>query len=145
MAPHVRRPRCGRRTAASAIRALRAQLPRSWNVFLIALLFAVSWQSFLTQTHQHSDSGSAARVAAANVKDAGPQRSSRQSPSDLPSNCPICREIAHASHFVLPAPIAMDLPAPLTFWVATVTSQVLALTQRSHTWQSRAPPHQLQA
>ncbi|MEZ0242528.1 MAG: DUF2946 family protein [Sphingomonas sp.] len=125
---------------------VRADLRGGWSALLLAfLLFAVSWQSFLTQTHHHFDSGRVASTAAANVADADPQRSGQQSPSDLPSNCAICREIAQSGHFLLPAPVAIAAPEPVTFWVAGVTPPALAPAQHSHAWRSRAPPYQLQA
>jgi hypothetical protein len=46
---------------------------------------------------------------------------------------------------LLPVPIALDVPIPASFWIAITFLRGLAFTRASHAWQSRAPPHQLQA
>jgi hypothetical protein len=107
---------------------------------LWAVLLAFSWQTFVTQTHQHFDAGPVFAAAPAKADGAGPQRPARQSPSDLPANCPICRGIAHAGQILLPPPIHVEAPAPLIFRPVLTTLVTLARTRRSHTWQSRAPP-----
>ncbi|MEI9851197.1 MAG: DUF2946 family protein [Sphingomonas sp.] len=136
----------GRSGGASAHRPwLSPRLRGGWLATLVAVLVAFSWQSFVTQTHRHFDPGAISGVAAAKADVANPQAPGRQAPPDLPANCPICRELAHAGPFVLPAPITFDAPAPAIFWLALATLPGLTLTQRSHAWQSRAPPQPLQA
>jgi len=120
-----------------------SQLRAGWLVVLAAMVLALSWQSFLTQTHRHFDPVST--EASAQARDAAPSGVDRQSPSDLPANCQICREVAHAGSYLLPAPIGFDAPAPGVFWLAVVALAVVALVRRSHAWRSRAPPSPLPA
>ena len=116
-----------------------------WHAMLAVLLFALSWQSIVTQTHSHFGLDAPLGAAATKVDIASTQQPDRQSPSDLPGQCPICRELAHSGQFVLPAPILFEAPAPVTFRAASALSIGSTLARRSHAWQSRAPPHQLQA
>lgn len=122
----------------------RKGMGAGWFATLMAVLVAFSWQSFVTQTHQHYSPGTASSVAPATADGADPSRPDRQSPGDLPANCAICREIAHAGPVMLPAPIVLDAPAPATAWRAVTGLLEETLVQRSHAWQSRAPPFQLQ-
>ena len=110
-----------------------------WMAVLVAVLLAYSWQSFLVQTHRHLDG---ARTAASAGAD-GVQRQN-QSP-DQPANCFLCRELAHAGHVVLPAPVVIEAPVVASFWLAVILLAGLSLSQRSHAWRSRAPPIRLQA
>ena len=116
-----------------------------WHAMLVVMLFALSWQSIVTQTHRHFGLDAPLGATATKVDSAATQRLDWQSPSDLPGKCPICRELAHSAHFVLPAPILFEAPAPVTFRVASAAPFGSTLEQRSHAWQSRAPPHQFQA
>jgi hypothetical protein len=119
-----------------------ARMRTAWYAILVAVLLAFSWQSFLTQTHRHyapNIVAPPAKVDSVRLSVPGPQ-----SPSDLPANCPICHEIAHIGHAVLPAPILLVAPVSLTFWQAFAIVSGPELAPRSHAWRSRAPPHQLQ-
>ena len=116
-----------------------------WHAMLAVMLFALSWQSIVTQTHSHFGLDAPLGATATKVDSASGQQLDRQSPSDLPGQCPICREIAHSAHFVLPAPILFEAPAPVAFWAASAPPFGSALAQRSHAWQSRAPPQKFQA
>ena len=116
-----------------------------WHAMLAVMLFALSWQSIVTQTHNHFGLDAPLGVTTTKVDSAATQQLDRQSPSDLPGKCPICRELAHSAHFVLPAPILFEAPAPVAFWAASAPPLGSALAQRSHAWQSRAPPQKFQA
>ncbi len=142
----MREQRSGTRPARgrSAAPARRPLLP-GWTAILLAVLLAFSWQSFVTQTHQHFDFGTASTAATAKADGAGSGQSEGQSPFDQPGNCPICRGIAHAGAYLLPAPDVHGASAAVIFWLAAATIFGLSLTRRSHALQSRAPPHQLQA
>lgn len=119
----------------------RASARRSagWFATLVAMLLAFSWQSVVTQTHQHLNPAVAGKADGADS-----MRPDRQSPFDLPANCPICREIAHAGPALLPAPIVVAAPAPPPVWRAETAGLRKTLASRSHAWRSRAPPLQLQ-
>lgn len=132
-----RQPHPRRKPAATRL-ARTPGVQRLWLALVGALLLSLSWQSVVLQTHQHFSP--LARAATAS----GTSVSNGQSPADLPANCPICRELAHAGPVVLPAPVALDAPAPLVFWFAVSVLLGLALVQRSHAWRSRAPPALLQ-
>jgi hypothetical protein len=128
------------RCAEAPERLLRA--PRFAIVF--AMLLAILWQSFVTQTHIHTEPG----VYATAVSDSAgtpTQLKAGQAPSDLPATCPICQEIAHAGSYLSPAAVAFQPPIPVDLWRSVTPLLAPTLRQRSHAWQSRAPPHQLQA
>ncbi len=105
-----------------------------------ALVLALSWQSFVTQTHRHSDPLAASIAAGSAQADSGAQKPGKPSPSDLPANCSICRQMANAGAALLPAPVAIAAPAYIAFHPATAPPLGEAAVQRSHRWQSRAPP-----
>ena len=121
--------------------------PRFAIVF--AMLLAILWQSFVTQTHIHTDPGAYAIAigdsAVANSAGAPARLKAGQAPSDLPATCPICQEIAHAGSYLSPMAVAFEPPVPTDLWRTVAPSLAATLRQRSHAWQSRAPPHQLQA
>lgn len=138
------------RRLPDASRARRIAAPRTQPhgrlALIVALLLAVTWQSFVTQTHRHYDRGAIAAAAA--VQEGGgaaldPQ--GKHAPSGLPDNCPICREIAHAGPVVLPAPVAIFVPVAVAFFATLAAPLGLALAGRSHIWRSRAPPLPLPA
>jgi len=109
-----------------------------------AMLLALLGQSFVTQTHIHAEP----RVYATAIADsagAPPQLKTGQAPSDLPATCPICQEIAHAGSYLSPTAVAFQPPIPAGVWREVTPSFAPSLRQRSHAWQSRAPPLQLQA
>jgi hypothetical protein len=107
-------------------------------------LLAFSWQSVVAETHFHSPSESASGTVI--VKQGGHGApAQRRAPADSPASCPICRELAHAHHYLPPAPIVFDAPGPAISPVLTATSNASALPRRWHGWRSRAPPFLLQA
>jgi hypothetical protein len=111
---------------------------------LLAVLVAFSWQSFLTQTHEHFGSERFASTAFGDAA-ASPRQDERKTPSNLPDNCWICRAVAHADHLLLPQVLEAGVAPTTDFWFALPPPRGPALGQRSHAWRSRAPPSQLQA
>jgi hypothetical protein len=114
-----------------------------WVVLFLTLL-AFSWQGVVTQTHQHFGED---YHPIAWAEDAGSQAElkARHSPSALLAACPICEEIAHDGAYLLPASTLFPAPGSATAWLVDVPLLAPSLRRRSHAWQSRAPPHQLQA
>src|SRR5438552_17565805 len=76
---------------------------------VFAMLLALLWQSFVTQTHIHTDPGGYASAIAADAG-ASPQLKAGQPPSELPATCPICQEIAHAGSYLSPTPAGLQPP-----------------------------------
>jgi hypothetical protein len=116
--------------------------PARWLILLAALL-SFSWQSVVAATHWHNPSESARTVIV--KQDGHGQPAQRGAPSDSPASCPICRELAHASHYLPPAPIVFDAPGPAISPVVSASSNLSALPRRWQGWRSRAPPLLLQA
>lgn len=110
----------------------------------MAVLFAFTAQSFVSQTHQHFGPGglSLGTLAATPVEPQSPDGSPQP---DLPSHCAICRAVAHAGDYLLPTPVLVAAPAERTAWVEIATRAVPSRILRSHAWRSRAPPIHLQA
>ena len=111
---------------------------------VLAMLLAIIWQSFVTQTHIHADPGTYAIAIAGNANTPA-QLKTGQAPSDLPATCPICQEIAHAGSYLSSTAFAFQPPVPIFVWRTVAPSGARALQQRSHAWRSRAPPLHLQA
>jgi len=109
-------------------------------VFLVTL-FAFSWQSYVTQTHLHFHSGANPTTFVAG-NDGTVQLDVGRSSSDLPADCPICQEIAHAGHYLPSVPLVFQAPESVAVWLAILLPLKPASRQRSHAWQSRAPPRQ---
>lgn len=111
---------------------------------VFAMLLAILWQSFVTQTHVHANPG----VYATAIPDStgAPTRlKAGEAPSDQPTTCPICQEVAHAGSYLSPTAVALQPPLPAHLWRTVIPTPAPTLRQRSHAWQSRAPPRQLQA
>ena len=120
-------------------------LPRARRfVIAFAMLLALLGQSFVTQTHIHADPAAYA-TAITDSEGGAPQLKAGRAPSDLPATCPICQEIAHAGSYLSPTAVAFQPPMPAGVWRDVTPSATPSLGQRSHAWQSRAPPHPLQA
>lgn len=129
---------------ASVRRPLTVRVRAGWTALLLAVTLSLSWQSLLTQTHQHPASTFApiaAKLLGTNASADLPDRKS----SDQPADCPICRVIAHAGHYLSPALGSFDTPIATAFSFAAPAALHTAIVQRSHAWQSRAPPTLLQA
>jgi len=111
---------------------------------VFAMLLAILWQSFVTQTHVHANPDVYATAISDNA--GAPTRlKAGEAPSDLPATCPICQEVAHAGSYLSPAAVALQPPVPIDLWRTATPALSPTRRQRSHAWQSRAPPHQLQA
>lgn len=125
-------------------RIARTGLRAGWFAILLVTLLAFAGQCFVTQTHVHfgADSYSAANaVHAGKTERPGLLLSS----ADQPGECPICDEIAHAGHVLLPTSIAIPAPARSAPLLVDTPSFAQIPPTRSHAWQSRAPPLPLQA
>ena len=117
--------------------------PGRWFVLFAALL-CFSWQSVLAETHFHNPTEAAphslaVKQAAAKQAAAG-QPGKQRAPAESPASCPICRELAHAHHYLPPAPIQFDAPGPALDPVLAAASSLPALAARWQGWRSRAPP-----
>ena len=132
------------RSAKGSAQAPTAPVRAPRFAIVLAMLLALLWQSFVTQTHIHADPiGYATAIADSTGTPA--QLKAGQAPSDLPATCPICQEIAHAGSYLSPTAVAFQPPAQVQVWRAVAISRALTLRQRSHAWRSRAPPLPLQA
>jgi len=113
-----------------------------WAMIALAAMLAFLCQSFVTQTHLHSD------LTVTSVAQAGatatPAAKAGQPAPALP-DCPICREIAHGGTYLPAVPIALRTIAPVTVWRVVLPLRTLAPSQYSHAWRSRAPPRPLHA
>jgi hypothetical protein len=112
-------------------------------VLFLAMLLVFSWQSVVAETHNHFTADSVQSAAANHASAVNPDGSNK--PSKSPANCPICRELANTASYLPP-------PAPAVFFTAALRiappdgapRPSFATSPRSHGWQSRAPPPQLQ-
>lgn len=109
------------------------------TAILIAALLCFLWQTIVVQTHFHSQLVPVSAVSGANI---APQVSApnHQSESDDPANCPICQERAHAGAYLTPEPAVFQVSAEFDNWVGTAPAPGTVAANRSHSWQSRAPP-----
>jgi hypothetical protein len=123
---------------------VRADLRGRCVAILVAVLLAFSWQSFVAQTHVHFASAVDATTIAVRA-DGAADASVKPSSSDEPADCPICDEIAHAGHIYLPASLSFHIPERAEAWIILAAAGIVAPSQSSHAWNSRAPPHHLQA
>ncbi|MBV9747249.1 MAG: hypothetical protein JO157_00390 [Acetobacteraceae bacterium] len=124
----------GRTSAPGGNRA--SVLARLLHVIALALL---AWQALVVQVHLHAPEAPVGATPAA-VAQAGAQLSPTRHRPDSPLDCPICREIAHAGHYLTPDPVAYALPIAVAAWLSVAPLPKLLLGQRSHAWRSRAPP-----
>ncbi|RYE03511.1 MAG: hypothetical protein EOP61_04295 [Sphingomonadales bacterium] len=123
---------------------LAPRIAFAWRTMLLAVMLAVSWQGFVSQTHRHPEGASPFGGGTVLVDVAA--STDGKSPLKLPDACPICRELNHAGSMLLPTPVAIALPVQLD---APAAEPLLATPGHvqpvSHGWQSRAPPETLQA
>lgn len=117
---------------------IRSPLTVARLAFIYLALVAFGFQSYVTQTHIHLTAGEASSLA---KQVAGHKRSPENLPnSGDPANCPICQEVLHAGHYVMPAVAASPQPA-LSVWTAQNEIATPApLRAPAHGWESRAPP-----
>lgn len=135
--PPLRRLHAGVRPAASAL----AVPTRSAHSLLLALLMLAAFlgQSIVTQSHIHFAGSAAPAVAVAEGSFKAPPLSKR-GPADSPADCPVCRELAAAGHYLLPDLVTLPGAVLPLVWVFVPPLLGIACPQRSHRWQSRAPP-----
>lgn len=123
---------------------MRTAEPRRAQRLIVfcALLLALLWQSVITQAHQHRPVGLDPSQSERSIAN----KSGRdESAPDSPQNCLICLEAASVGPALLPTPVTIAIPAAFVFFTPTFRPQQFQRASRSHVWQSRAPPHQLQA
>ncbi len=137
--PWNARASSGASFAGAALRAPAAGL-RSL-LLVLALLAAFLGQDVVTQSHVHPlgagwdfetavQTGGAATGAAAE----------KRHPAKAPADCPICRELAMAGHYLAPGPLVLPQPLSSATWLFVLPVAILAFGSRSHSWRSRAPP-----
>jgi hypothetical protein len=143
-----------RRSAAAAQAAIRQDRPSGLfaalraraagpQSLLLALLMLAAFlgQSVATQAHVHFLSGPPLSAATADPNArTGPILSATTAPGNALADCQLCRELAMSGHYVLPGPVPLFEGRLAPFWLAAATVAALACRQRSHRWQSRAPP-----
>ena len=102
-----------------------------------ALLLALVFQGFATQTHLHWQSDFPDSAASTVHHQPGHDRYPL---NDDPANCPICEQIIDAGHFVTPAWLN---PFLLVLAISTIEFVNIALPgfdAISHSWRGRGPP-----
>lgn len=107
-----------------------ARRPANLARFAVTLfaLFAFSLQSFVMQVHVHGGTVAAAQTA----------KTSKPAPE--PANCPICQEILHAGHYVMPSAAGWLPLSQFSAIVSIWTGSAVLSQSSSHSWNSRAPP-----
>lgn len=113
-------------------------------MIVLTALFAFLWQSLVTQAHIHFAPTTYSAIVAGKAGSTAHLAPSRSSPN-LPAECPLCREIAHAAGYLPPTPILLGATETATIRLVAPPLRALAFGQRSHAWQSRAPPQPLHA
>ncbi|WP_404711848.1 hypothetical protein [Sphingomonas sp. MMS24-J13] len=108
------------------------------RLFAIVALIALAWQSIVVQSHVHLDTN--ATPAAIHRTQTLQHRSA---PADTPADCPICRQFAHAGHYLSPGGFPFTAPAVHGFWRAIGSLAGWIGERRSHAWHSRGPPSPL--
>jgi hypothetical protein len=99
------------------------------------MLLALVVQGYVTQTHIHKQSSSAAGIV---LKDS-PARDNYPVKDD-PVSCPVCQQIVHAGQFVVPAWLMAFL---IVVAVSTIEFTNVATPHYdtvSHNWLGRGPP-----
>lgn len=124
----------------SRARTKLARMSSARLILTFVALFAFTVQSYLTQTHIHHPQaiGLAGDVGAAGEP---AKNSTDKYPANQdPANCPLCQEIMHAGHVVIPAATLLVLPSYAAFNVIVFTEVITPFRAPSHIWQGRAPP-----
>lgn len=116
----------------------------AWRALVLAILTLFAWQSVLLQSHVHAAGVRPAQSAAASpVAATLPGVRAGSDRRDDPADCPICREVAHAGHYLTPSPAAVPAPAPLPTWVSVARTGPADAPRRSSGWRNRDPPGNL--
>lgn len=114
------------------------RISRGWLAVLALLLFALSWQSFLAQTHGHPvsmQSDVASKVIAA-------PKAGDEAPSGQKSHCRICAELAHVTPALLSASVVLASPPRIAVFPTETRIAAYPPQKPARRWQSRAPPLQ---
>lgn len=124
---------------AAALRAPVAGL-RSL-LLMLGLLAAFLGQDIVTQSHVHPlGAGGLFDTAVGTGGSVNGAATEKRYPGRAPTDCPICRELATAGHYLAPDPLVLpETPLAVT-WLFLLPIAALALGARSHGWHSRAPP-----
>lgn len=104
----------------------------------LVLLVALIWQSLILPAHLHRPPPGTA-AATLRLGNAAPSLE-RVRPYDDPAACPICRLIAHAGHYLSPAPTALTIPFDFLRALGIAPFLVWPSHHRPHGWQGRGPP-----
>ena len=110
--------------------AKRSAASRLVTLFAL-LVFAL--QGYLVQVHVHGG------VTAPQPTHVTAPSHNPVDPYD-PASCPLCQEMLHAGVFVMPSMVSLPLQLD---WIVFLTSSVIprpVATERTVSWQSRAPP-----
>jgi len=134
--------RKSRGTCAAAM--VRARDAQSWSravasSLLLALLLALSLQSYVVGAHHHLRQRAPYATTTASASLEHSPAHEHRGPAS-PDSCPICEEIAVAGAY-LPAP-SVDILAPTPFATRypEAPSRRAIPRQQSHAWRSRGPP-----
>ena len=109
-----------------------------WLVLTVAVMLMLVWPGIFVQTHVHflvgaaNQSGAGANVRVGLTKD--------RSPADDPATCPLCRELAQASHFLSPGTPGLSAPEAAIACLFLLLFTLWARQDRSHAWFGRGPP-----
>lgn len=113
------------------------------NLVLIGALLCFLWQAIVVQTHFHLPFNAAQSIARSITPAPVSFQKNRPNPVD-PADCPICQDRAHTDAYLAPEPVAVSVPEAVEIRASAILSLASSSTRRSHAWQSRAPPLQLQ-
>ncbi|HEY0302430.1 MAG TPA: hypothetical protein VGC36_13885 [Rhizomicrobium sp.] len=109
------------------------------RALVLLTLLAFTLQGFLTQTHIHALPVGAPAVA--DYFDGVPAPSKDTPSKNDQQTCPLCHQVANAGQFITPAAAAVALPSLSVSVIQSAVRIVHAVTQVSHDWRGRAPPH----
>jgi len=101
---------------------------------ILGLVFALTLQGFVTQTHIHSlTHGLSALQQKGDPSKSLPDR-------DDSANCPLCKEIVQSGHFLGSAWLVLAGPAQSVVLLESAAALVPPTAHSSFLWRSRAPP-----
>ena len=106
---------------------------------MLFLLLSVFFQSYVAQTHIHGAGQALTQITAQDAAHA-PQAPLPQDDDDH-GNCLLCQAALHSGAVMVPAVLAVLLPALLFLGLAEASQARVSLpVLASHAWRSRAPP-----
>ncbi|QNA84183.1 hypothetical protein G4G27_09440 [Sphingomonas sp. So64.6b] len=119
-------------------RRAAAQTATAWRAVVFAVLALFGWQSVVLQSHVHLAPKILER--ATDQHPVATQLMSGHHENGDPADCPICRDIDDAGQYLTPSSIAIDRHIVVPTWTSALLMLLVLDRQRSHSWQSRAPP-----